>query len=400
MIMAKTKNKFTKTDVVIAGGGAAGCTLAILLAQSGIDVVCIDKDNPKNILDGRTTAISFGSHLILKNAGLWDDLKTNACPIKDIQILESGSPVLLEFLAKDANEEAFGWIVDNKDMRQVMYKKMLPLNDCHLIAPAKIIDYSYGNDCINTHLENGDIIQSQLVVGADGRQSFTRQWMGIETRGWDYKQLAIVCVVTHEFPHNNIAIEDFRSNGPFAILPMPDKKDGTHQSSLVWTQEIHDKNSAMIWDEDAFVAGLNERFPPSYGKIKWNGVRFSYPLNLIHAQKYSARRMVLVADSAHGIHPIAGQGLNLGLRDVDTLSNLMKDAKGDFGCDNILNRYEQLRMPDNIMMAAATDTLNKLFSNNSSSIRGIRKAGLKVIQQWPMAKKFFMNQAMGKKASG
>lgn len=405
--MAKTTDTsgLIKTDVVIVGGGHAGCTTAALLAANGIDCVCIDQDDPQKTLgaafDGRTTAISYGSQKALAAAGVWNDLEDHACPIRNIHIMESGSPVLLEFLAKEAGAPAMGWIIENRIIRQSLYKRLAALPKAQHTAPARAKDFTVSEESVQAHLDDGRIIQGQLVIGADGRSSFTREWMGIGTRGWSYKQRAIVCIIHHENPHDNIAVEDFRSAGPFAILPMMDDEKGRHRSSIVWTEHGMEKNSAVDWDEKTFNAALNERCPSFYGAVALASKRFSYPLNLIHAQNYIGNRMALVADAAHGIHPIAGQGLNLGLRDIASLTELLIEAKrnkSDLGGSDILQSYQQSRLIDNMAMAGATDALNRLFSNDRESMRIMRKMGLAMVQKIPAARQFFMKQAMG--ASG
>ncbi len=396
------KQKAIMTDVTIVGGGPAGCTMAALLGAGGVTAVCIDQDDPSRTMghdfDGRTTAISYGSRRIIDAAGAWNSLKAQACPIKDIKITESGSPVLLEFLRGDTDAEAFGWIVENRLLRKSLYERIASLKNIQHIAPSKVTGFEQGKDIVKTFLGDGLEIHSKLVIGADGRNSFTRTQMGIATRGWDYNQRALVCVIGHEKPHNNTAVEDFRGAGPFAILPMMDDDKGGHRSALVWTEHGKEDASALYWDEDVFNAALNERFPTSYGAVKATGKRFCYPLGLIHAQSYTAPRMALVADAAHGIHPIAGQGLNIGLRDIAVLSELLIEAKSsgqDLGGDDILMAYVSRRRADNMAMAGATDILNKLFSNDSKSLRALRIAGLKMVQKIGPARRFFMKQAMG-----
>jgi len=389
-------------DVVVVGGGPAGGCMAAILGDAGLSVICIDQDDPaktlKDSFDGRTTAISFGSRRVIEAARAWKTLAPQACPIEDIKIMESGSATLLEFLARDVGEEAFGWIVENRLLRLSLYDRLQHLKAVRHVTAAKVADYTLSDDAVTTVTADGQSFRSALVIGADGRNSFTRGWMGIDTRGWDYHQRAVVCVVTHENPHNNIAVEDFRAEGPFAILPMLDDDRGNHRSSIVWTEHGANKNSAGAWDDETFMAALNERFPASYGHVQAAGKRFSYPLGLVHAHSYVGPRMALVADAAHGIHPIAGQGLNLGLRDIAALSELLIKAhnkKQDIGSDELLAAYQRARRFDNMTMAAATDTLNKLFSNNVTPLRLLRKAGLRVVQHVAPARKFFMRQAMG-----
>lgn len=394
-----------QADAVIVGGGHAGCTMAALLAQNGVSVLCIDQDSPEKTLaagfDGRTTAISFGSRRVIEAAGAWDFLTKQACPIRDIKIMESGSPTLLEFLVEDVGEDAFGWIVENSLLRESLYRTLRGLGNATHIAPARVADFTQDNEGLTVHLEDGRTAYGQIVIGADGRNSFTREKMGIATRGWPYRQRALVCVARHENPHGHIAVEDFRAEGPFAILPMMDDDKGQHRSAVVWTEHGAEKSSALHWDEESFTAALNERFPDFYGEVSLASQRAAYPLGLAHAHSYIAERVALVADAAHGIHPIAGQGLNLGLRDIAALADILIDAKRkkmDLGLDDLLQSYQRARRTDNMMMAGATDTLNKLFSNDLASARILRKIGLQVVQRIPAARKFFMKQAMG--ASG
>ncbi len=395
-------SKILETDVIVVGGGPAGCSMAALLAVNGVSVICIDQDDPeatlKGSFDGRTTAISYGSRRVIEAAGAWDALDANACPIDDIQIMESGSSVLLEFLIKDVEGKSFGWIVENRQLRAALYERLKQLKNARHLAPARVADFTRDADGITVHLQDGRAARCKLVVGADGRKSFTREWMGIGTRGWSYRQRGVVCIVHHEHPHGSVAVEDFRGSGPFAILPMSDDDQGRHRSSIVWTEHGPEKTSAKHWSEEIFNAALAERFPAFYGKVALSGQRFSYPLALTHAHSYIAERMALVADAAHAIHPIAGQGLNLGLRDVAELAALIIEAKNDgkdIGNYKLLEAYERARRPDNMLMAAATDSLNRLFSNDVAPVRALRRMGLRLVQAAPAARKFFMRQAMG-----
>lgn len=401
--MQKTHNRESFVYVAIVGGGPAGCSLAAILGAAGISVACIDRDDPAKTASGntdfRTTAISFGSRRVFEEAGIWEEIENKTCAIRDIEIRESGSPVLLDFLSEDVGEDAFGWIIENNILRQSLFDRLKNLQNVRHLAPAQVKDFEVGAGSVDVHFQDGSSLRASIVIGADGRQSFTRNWMGINTRGWSYNQRALVCVVTHENPHNNIAVEDFRPEGPFAILPMTDDTKGNHRSSIVWTEHGPEKSSALHWDESVFEAALNERFPSHYGRIKCSGKRFSYPLGLIHAHTYIGQRMALVGDAAHGIHPIAGQGLNLGLRDVAEIAGLLIDAHAqgqDLGSESLLQKYQSARRLDNMAMAGATDMLNKLFSNNITPLRLLRKAGLKLVQRVEPARKFFMLQAMGK----
>ncbi len=395
-------SKTLSTDVIIVGGGHAGCTMAALLADNGVDVVCIDRDDATASLapgfDARTTTISYGSRNVLAAAGVWDALIDKICAIRDIKITEAGSPTLLHFLIQDAGEEAFGWVVENRFLRQSLYQRLAALPRATHLAPAVVNGIAQVDDFITATLQDGRIVQGKILIGADGRQSFVRGAAGIGTRGWSYRQRALVCIVEHENPHDYIAVEDFRPEGPFAILPMQNDPRGAHRSALVWTEHGSDRRSALHWDEHSFNAALAERFPKSYGRVRLNGTRAAYPLGLTHAQSYIGPRLALVADAAHGIHPIAGQGLNLGLRDIADLTERLVAAKQggkDIGSDLLLNAYEAARRTDNMAMAGATDLLNRIFSNDLAPVRAGRKIGLTVIEKLPRVQRFFMRQAMG-----
>lgn len=392
-------------DVIVVGGGLAGLTMTALLARGGADVLCIDREPPAKTVDeafdGRTTAISYGSRKVLEAAGIWKRIAADACPIETIQILDGNSPVLLEFESAEVGGRIFGWIVENRLLRRALHQTIEKCKTARHVAPAAVTDFAVDENHASAVLPDGSSFEARLMIGADGRQSFTREWMGIGARAWSYRQRAIVCTVVHEKPHHHTAIENFRPEGPFAILPMTDDAQGNHRSSVVWTEHGPMSRSAIHYRQDVFDAALAARFPASYGAVRQTGKRFSYPLSLVHAHKYIAPRMALVAEAAHGIHPIAGQGLNMGLRDIATLADLAGGAleRGeDPGTAKLLERYQRLRRADNMAMAGTTDALNKLFSNDLAPVRAARRAGLKLVSRTRFAKQFFMKQAMG--ASG
>lgn len=397
--MAKRKTY----DAVIVGGGLSGLSLACLLGQRGMNIACIDQADPKiKPQDLRTTAISFGSRQILERAGIWKNI-AETCPIDDIEILDGNSPSLLNFSKNEVEGNSFGWIVDNHDLKIAMMKRLKELKSVNHIAPSKVADFKITDSNAEVHLEGGETLKTALIIGADGRQSFTRKWMcehnGLQTRGWSYKQRAVICTAAHENPHNNIAVEHFFPQGPFAILPMcDDPKTRKHRSSIVFTEHGPEKDSLMKLNDDEFVTALATRFPARYGNIALIGRRVSYPLGLVHAASYIGPRMVLVADAAHGIHPIAGQGLNLGFRDLGALDEIIGTAfeKGeDIASPALLEEYQRRRRPDNMAMVAVTDSLNRLFSNRLKSVTLLRRAGLKMVSKLHPAKQFFMKQAMG-----
>lgn len=396
------RNAAMTHDVLIIGGGMAGGTMATLLGHGGFDVACIDRDDPAaqtdQNFDGRTIAISWGSRRVLDAAGVWGAMDDIACPIRTIDILDGGSPVLLRFDSAEVGNRSFGWIVENRLLRTALFDRMRDLKTADHIAPANVAAIDRDNTGVSVTLADGRVLRAPLLIGADGRNSFVRDWAGIGTRGWAYDQRAIVCTVIHDNPHDHVAVEHFRDQGPFAILPMTDDENGNHRSSIVWTEHAPERESLLRAADDVFDAGLNARFPAQYGRVRHIGKRFSFPLGLQNAHEFIAPRVALVADAAHGIHPIAGQGLNMGFRDIAALYAVLAAARengDDIGSDAVLNAYQQQRRFDNMAMAGATDGLNRLFSNRHAPLPVLRKAGLKLVSRVPVVKKFFMSQAMG-----
>lgn len=379
-------------DVIIVGGGLAGLSLACLLGQtSGLKIACIDQGAPA---DDRTTAISYGSSKILDRAGVWGDIVKEGCPINDIEILDGDSPLLLQFLSREVEGKAFGWIISNKHIRGCLTKHMTAEH----ISPAKVQDFEVHENYASVKLEDGRALTAKLIIGADGRKSAVREFMDVDVRSWSYNQQAVVCFITHENPHQNKAIEHFWPDGPFAILPMSDREDGAHCSSLVFTE--HSKSASLMdLSDEEFAAEVQKLFPEFYGKTSViDNKRMAYPLSLVHAADYIAPRMALVADAAHGIHPIAGQGLNLGFRDLGEISQLIHNAfeKGeDIGAKTLLETYQRRRRPDNMAMVAVTDGLVRLFSNDLKTVKFARRFGLRAVSRLSKAKKFFMQRAMG-----
>lgn len=389
-------------DVLIIGGGPAGLSLAGLLGEHGVRVACIDREARQAQLapafDGRTVAISYGSRRILEAAGIWAAIDGQTCPIETIRITDGDSPTLVEFNHTDTPAPTFGWIVENRLLRHALFARAAALETVTHIAPATVTALLRDEDSVTTQLADGRHIRARLLIGADGRGSFVREWMGIGTRQWSYKQRAITCTVEHDNPHDFIALENFRPEGPFAVLPMTDGANGAHRSSVVWTEHGPERDSFYKLDAATFNAALTARFPDFYGSVRQIGVRGCYPLGLIHAHNYTAPRAALVGDAAHGIHPIAGQGLNLGFRDIAVIAELIVDAVnngGDAGADSLLAAYQQRRRLDNMAMAGTTDALTRLFSNNIPPVRLLRRVGLRLVDRTAPAKKFFMSQAMG-----
>jgi len=390
-----------RRDVVVAGGGMVGLTLALALAQGGLAVTLADPLTPEQMadqrFDGRVSAIAFASVRMLRVLGLWDRLIADAQPILDIvvtdgQLGRSASPFSLHF---DHNEigETLGYIVENRHIRQALLAAVAEEKRIDFKPGVAAGDLKVGAAHATLVLSDETTCTSPLVVAAEGRDSPLREAQGIKTVGWEYPQTGIVTTVEHERPHNGVAYEHFLPVGPFAILPMTGNR-----SSLVWTEDVKEARRLVALDEKGFTAALALRFGAHLGEVTAAGPRWTYPLKLYLARTYVTDRFALVGDAAHTIHPIAGQGLNLGLKDVAALAETILDAARlglDFGRLDVLARYERWRRFDSFVLAAVTDGLNRLMSNDLVPVRLVRDLGMGVVDQIPPLRRFFMRHAGG-----
>ena len=390
--------------MILIGGGMAGLTLACVAARQNpsLKITLIDKDKPSDQLsekfDGRTTAISYASSLVLEQAGVWQDIVGGGQEITSIDVQDNHSPFVLNFDASDVGDQPFGWIFENQLIRAHLQKQAKSLKNITYKAPATVSKIDTDETNSRVTLSTGDVIKGNVVIGADGRFSVVREWADIDLVALDYKQKATVCLVTHENPHNGLAVERFMADGPFAVLPFTDDEKGNHRSALVWTEHGKTARNFNTVSEEVFHLELQRRFDDRYGEVKLAGYRAQYPLKLYHAQELVGQRIALVGDAGHAIHPIAGQGLNLGMQDIAVLTELVKETidKGDdIGSAEMLKNYQRARRFDIFAMIAATDILNRLFSNNVLPIRALRNVGLGAVNRVPRLKKFFMRTAMG-----
>lgn len=395
----------TSADVIICGAGLIGLVQTLLLCRQGVSVITIDAGHIKSYAASaagkRTTAISYKSREIFMEAGIWPDLEPFACAIKNIDVLDGNSTVLLDLdifeNAKANSAQGFGWVIENFYIQKILLKHLCKYKNFSFVEGRKIHQFYYHDNKICAVTDNKKEYTANLLIGADGRNSKIRDLANIETEKFDYKQHAIVSVITHKNPHQYKAIEHFKSSGPFAILPMIDNGKGEYRSSIVWTEHAG-SNTVMTMDKKTYLMALNSRFPDFYGDIIDTAERYSYPLNYIHAEAYYVTRIALIGDAAHGIHPVAGQGLNLGLRDVVALSKIIVQSKSngeDFGSEHILQKYEDIRKKDNLLMSEFTHQLNKIFSNDFKSIKAGRKLGLKTFSLIKPLKKYLIRYAMG-----
>ena len=390
-----------QSDVLVAGGGLVGMPLALALARSGLSVTLVDQLSPAQVIDaafdGRVSAVAFASCRMLRELGVLEHLSGEMQPINDIvvsdgRLREGASPLFLHFDHAEIGDEPLGQLIENRHLRRALHRTIDATPNIRVLAPLHLEQVSYG-DAVHATLGDGSSVRARLCFAADGRDSPLRKAAGIKTIGWDYPQTGIVTTVEHELPHEGVAQEFFLPSGPFAILPMTGNR-----SSLVWTERRNIARAVLALDETRFAQEIRARFGDYLGRCKPVGPRWSYPLSLLLARDYVRLRLALVGDAAHSIHPIAGQGLNLGLRDVAAAAEVVIDAHRlglDIGSLTVLERYQQWRRFDNISLAFVTDGLNRLFSNDIAPLRFIRDLGLGLAGGIGPARRFFMRNAGG-----
>jgi 2-octaprenyl-6-methoxyphenol hydroxylase len=389
-------------DLLVAGGGMAGMTLAVACAEAGLSTVVVDTETSAAQLDaafdGRVSAVALAACRMLKGLGLWPDLEADAQPILDIRVSDGRpgarpSSLFLHFDHSEIGDEPFGHMIENRVIRRALDRAADRLPNLVRIAPATVARVETGPDRAIAHLADGRTIAARLVAAADGRKSRLREAAGIRTTGWSYGQTGIVTTVAHALPHHGTAHEHFLPAGPFAILPMRGDR-----SSLVWTERDRTAAALMKLPKPDLDAEIGRRFGDHLGAVESVGPRWSYPLAFHLAERFAAPRLVLVGDAAHGIHPIAGQGLNLGLRDVAALAEVLVDGHRlgmEVGDATLLARYERWRRVDSVVLGVVTDGLTRLFSNDLAPVRLARDLGLAAVERMGPVKRFFMRHASG-----
>ena len=390
--------KNTKSsDIVISGGGMVGMILGGGLAQQGITITIVDREVAAAHLDpefdGRSSAIAFASCQMLKALGIWEFMGAEAEAIREIRVSDGPSLLHLHFDHQDLGEGPLGYMVENRHIRHGLFQWAAQIERLTIVAPHEVTGYKPLSGGAVVTLKSGQKITCQLVIAAEGRGSRLRKLAGIRTTILPYHQTGIVTTIEHELPHLGIAHERFLPDGPFAILPL-----GGNRASLVWTTSEELAPTIMGLSQRAFDAEIQKRVGDFLGRVKALDHRWSYPLSLQVAEDYTAPRLALVGDAAHGIHPIAGQGLNLGLRDVGALIEVLAGARksgSDLGADHVLAAYARWRRVDNLLLIAVTDILNRLFSNRSRALRLARDVGLGLVNRQAGLKRFFMRQARG-----
>ena len=396
-------------DVVIVGGGMVGATLALALKSGGLEPLLIEREPMDAQLaptfDGRASAIAFSSFRQWRALGVGAALEPPAQRIEQILVTDGRSPGaapglrLPSFLRFDAAEiadrsggEPLGYMLENRHSRAAL-GAALQAAGIKVLAPAQVASAAANGPVARVTLADGRVLTAPLVVGADGKGSMIRRAAGIKAIGWSYGQSGVVATVTLAQPHDGVAHEYFLPTGPFAILPLTGNR-----ASLVWTETGPAAQALGGARREVFEAHLNRRFGSFLGRVTADGPRFVYPLGLTLAEAMTAPRMALIGDAAHTIHPIAGQGLNLGLKDIAALAEVLVDAARlgeDFGSPLVLERYARWRRFDNVMLAASTDAFTRLFSTDHPAVRLVRGLGLAAVNRIGPARRFFMQEAGG-----
>ena len=390
------------TDIIIVGGGLNGPALALAAAQAGFAVTIIDSlaiDRRKRPdFDGRSYALAVSSKRLLQGIGIWDAVRDDAQPMLEIKVTDGhagkgASPWMLHFDHAEIEEGPMGFMVEDRHLRRAFLDAMAGNPKITQLSQETVVAQDMRASGVAVTLGSGKVVSGQVLVGSDGRRSGTAARAGIKRTGWGYGQTAVVCAVAHDKPHGGIAHQFFMPAGPLAILPLTENR-----SSIVWSETDARATALAAMNDADFLAALRPAFGSFLGQISLTGARFTYPLGLTLANSLIGDRMALVGDAAHGMHPIAGQGLNAGLRDVAALAEVLSDARArgeDIGSPLVLQRYQQWRRFDTATLALATDTFNRLFSNDNPVLRGLRDLGMGAVNALPGLRRGFIREAAG-----
>jgi 2-octaprenyl-6-methoxyphenol hydroxylase len=388
-----------RADVIIFGGGLVGPALAAALDASGLSAIIVDPADPAprtdSSFDGRTSAVSSSSMRMVEAIGVAEHLAEPGCPIRRISVADGLQPGGLQFETGDG--EALGFMHENRHLRAALHARAEAGSNIWLLWKSKVVSVDRGDHGVEVALEDGRKLGAPLLVAADGRNSPTRIEAGINIARWKYDHQAIVSVIGHERPHDHIAYEIFYPTGPFALLPMNDLA-GAHRSAIVWSVPVDDAPGWLALDDQEFAAEARVAMGGFLGEVTMLAPRSSFPLGFHHAAQITAQRLALVGDSAHAIHPIAGQGLNLGFRDVAALAQVLVEGARlglDLGDRQLLDRYQRWRSLDSLSVAFATDTLTRIYGVSGKTASAVRRFGMGVVGRIAPLRNMLMNEARG-----
>lgn len=393
----------TDTNVVIVGGGLTGPSLALALADAGLRVTLVDaRPAPTRAepdFDGRAYSLAIGSKRLLDMVGVWDGVSELAEPIRRVEAGDGATtgpvpPFFLSFDSADLEEGPMGYMVEDRHLYAALVAQMSRHPQLRMISGQMVTAQTVTPGRVTATLGSGETIAARVLIGCDGRGSGTASRAGISRIGWGYGQTALVCAVQHQQPHGGVARQVFLPGGPLAMLPLK----GGHHTSIVWSEREDVAGVIAGLPDDAYLAHVQSRVGDHLGPIQLAGRRFTYPLSLSLADRFVAPRLALVGDAAHGVHPIAGQGLNLGMRDVGALAEVLVSAvrRGeDIGALDVLQRYERWRRSDATTLALGMDAVNRLFSNDNPALRAARTLGLRAVASVPSLRRAFQREAAG-----
>ncbi len=395
-----------KTDTIIAGAALNGLAAAVALGgaqlRRPLKVAVIDAKDPRDFssstFDGRASAITASARRMFEALGVWSGIAPHAQPMQEIVVTDARPgaavrPILLQFGEEEMRGTPSAHMVENRHLYGALLAAATASPHIAFATGQAAKNFRFGPGLAEVTLDDSNVRTASLIVAADGRNSAARAAAHIDLMGWSYDQVGIVTTVEHDLPHGGRAEEHFTPSGPFAILPLPG-----HRSSLVWTETKADADRILGLDEAGFLVELRHRFGDRLGEVRLVGGRHSYPLAMFIAREFTASRLALIGDAAHVVHPIAGLGFNLGLRDVAALAESVHDAFAlglDPGSDAVLERYSLWRRFDTVMTAMAMDGLNRLFANDNAALRLLRDAGLRAAGGSSKLKSMFVKEAAG-----
>lgn len=385
-------------DVVIAGGGMVGAALGCALGDSGLKVAVLDQRAPEpppaQGYDLRVSAVTLASVSIFQAVGVWEAMKHRIAPVREMKVWDATGKGSIHFDAAEMGEPCLAYIIENSLMQSALVERLHHFTNIHYLCPVEIEALELNPDAATLTLKDGRKLNARLLVGADGAQSRVRELAGIERYRHSLSQSSIVATVTTEKPHADMARQRFLPTGPLAFLPLPE----SHTCSIVWSADTPRADALMALDDAAFLAELQQALGDSLGRIQSIGPRAAFPLALSHAKSYIAERLALIGDAAHTVHPLAGQGVNLGYLDAATLAEVLLDAvaeKKDIGTTRVLRRFERWRKGDNMATVSITGGFRYLFSNDLPGVRELRNFGLSLTNAATPIKNLIMRRASG-----